>query len=92
MKRFQIGQAITMITNRGWALVGRSDDPYGDTPVFGKIYHVRAYDSYISGAWYILLEEFSRTSFEENRFAPVISNKELAEALSEIATQEVVNA
>lgn len=88
-QRFKPGQEVTVIENKGWTLV--AGPPRLIKPQYGKIYTVSRYSQVINNDWYIMLVEFGLDrDFNENRFAPIISDSILEKELSEITITETV--
>ena len=82
-QRFDIGQAVTPnIREDRWFYEGT---PSEVKPKFGEIYHVKMYDEYSKGSWYIILSELPNTdAFNEAGFDPVISTNVLEKELNSI--------
>ena len=83
-QRFEIGQAVTRNCNKRW--VHMRDNCDGPHPRFGEIVHVHKYHEYAYGQWYIEICEYHTgvVSYSEPSFSPVITDKQLQEAINEI--------
>lgn len=80
-KLFYPGQEVTMVTDGTWSEVGTGVKFPG--PKFGDIVKVKRYEKIVKSKWYISLIGFS-SLFQENAFAPVISDDKLEEMLNDI--------
>lgn len=84
-KIFEIGQAITPISDPNtWPL---KEAPA--LPKFGGVYHVKSYN-FQYGTWWIRLKEFrDMDNFDQEGFAPVVSDSVLSKELEEIFQEDL---
>lgn len=80
-KLFYPGQEITTKTKINWANLDTNELLPG--PKFGEIVRCLSYNHCKKGVWFIKVTKYEG-NFDENCFAPVISDDQLEEMLNEI--------
>jgi hypothetical protein len=83
-KLFYIGQQITPKTDVKWWCIEFQSNVNHLCPKRGEIVEVIEYLKIIEGEWYIRIAGYAHKSFNENCFAPVITDDQLEEMLNDI--------